>query len=240
MKLSEKILVIAKWLDASDNELLVAVNDKHLDSLALSLVQASDVLREVAQEIAITEPVAQTLITPENLEEMAAIAASFDESGDPMLEKQAAVLDEILMTLSTPKDYVFNFKRAENDKLDTLKKKYKAPSEELSENIGVKEALDALKKSTIYSKPNLTKRPLQNALSARSCPDHAGAQMARIGEGIFQCALDHRTYDYNSGHTLLDGTKVPGGSISEQTPKYHEDGHFMFDNRDSRLGIYRE
>lgn len=235
-KLSDKILVIAKWLEAQDNELLVEASEEHLDSLALSLVQASDILKEVAEEIKATEPSTPTLITSESLEEMAAIAASFDESGDPLLEKQAAVLDEILMTLSTPKDYHFNFKKAEDDKIDILKKKYKEPKEELDENIGVKEALDALKKSPTFK----TYRPMEASLSARTCFDHPGAQMARIAEGTWQCSLDHKIYNYDTGFTTLHGDKIGGGSVNEQTPKYHEEGHQMFDHRDARLGIYRE
>lgn len=235
-KLSDKILVIAKWLEAQDNELLIEASDEHLDSLALSLVQASDILKEVAEEIKATEPVTQSLITLESLDEMAALATSFDESGDELLEKQAAVLDEILLTLSTPKDYTFNFKKAEDDKINTLKKKYKSPKEELDENIGVKEALDALKKSPTFK----TYRPLEASLSSRTCFDHPGAQLARIAEGTWQCSLDHKVYNYDTGFTTLHGDKIGGGSVSEQTPKYHEDGHQMFDNRDGRLGIYRE
>jgi hypothetical protein len=235
-KLSDKILVVAKWLESQDNELLMEASEEHLDSLALSLVQASDVLKEVAEEIKATEPVTPSLITPESLEEMAAVAAAFDKSGDPLLEKQAAVIDEILMTLSTPKDYTFNFKKAEEDKIDTLKKKYKTPKEELDENIGVKEALDALKKSPTFKEY----RPLEASLSARTCFDHPGAPLARIAEGTWQCSLDHKVYNYDVGFTTLHGDKIGGGSVSEQTPKYQEEGHQMFDHRDGRLGIFRE
>jgi len=235
-KLSDKILVVAKWLESQDNELLIEASEEHLDSLALSLVQASDVLKEVAEEIKATEPITPSLITPESLEEMAAVAAAFDESGDPLLEKQAAVIDEILMTLSTPRDYTFNFKKAEDDKIDTLKKKYKTPKEELDENIGVKEALDALKKSPTFKEY----RPLEASLSARTCFDHPGAPLARIAEGTWQCSLDHKVYNYDVGFTTLHGDKIGGGSVSEQTPKYQEEGHQMFDHRDGRLGIFRE
>lgn len=236
MKLSDKILVVAAWLEANDNELLSQASDEHLDTLALSLVQASDVLKEVAEEIKASEPAEQTSLTPEKLDELAAVAASFDESGDEFLEKQAAVIDEILLTLSTPQDYIFSFKKAEDDKIDTLKKKYKTPKEELDENIGVKEALDALKKSPTFKEY----RPLETSLSTRTCFDHPGAQLARVGDDTWQCSLDHKVYNYATGFTTLHGDKVGGGSVSEQTPKFHEDGHQMFDNRDGRLGIYRD
>ncbi len=51
MKLSEKILVVAEWLSSANNELLAEANDEQLDTLALSFVAASDMLRDAAQEL---------------------------------------------------------------------------------------------------------------------------------------------------------------------------------------------
>jgi len=175
-------------------------------------------------------------LTSEKLEEMAAVAAAFDESGDDILKRQASVLDEILHTLASPKDYIFNFKKAEDEKLEELKKKYKNVKEELDENIGVKEALDAIKESPV----NKTYRPLEAPLSTRTCIDHPGAQLSRIGDNTWQCSLDHKVYNFETGFNTLHGDKVPGGSVSEQTPKYFQDGHQMFDSRDGRLGLFRE
>lgn len=236
MKLSEKLKVVAEWLSSEDNELLAEATDTQLDTLALSLVHASETLREVAEEISITETPAPSTITPDNLAELAAIAAEFDASGDEMLQRQASVLDEILHTLAAPKDYVFNFKKAEDAKLDVLKKKYHVPNEELAENIGVKEAVEAINDSPMYQKHKVT-RPLEASLSARTCFDHPGAQLARIGEGEWQCSLDHKIYNYETGFTDLKGDKIGGGSVSEQTPKYHDESHQLFDSRAQRLGI---
>jgi hypothetical protein len=238
MKLSDKILVVAKWLESEDNELLVEAdsNEDCMSALALSLVHAAETLRDVATEVAEFEPAAQSEITSESLDEMAAVAASFAESEDELLRKQANVLDEILLTLGGPKDYLFSFKKAEDAKLETLKKKYREPKEEIDEDSKVSEALDALKKSPMFKEY----RPMEAPLSTRTCPDHPGAQMARIEEGTYQCALDHKTYNYDVGYTNLKGDKIPPGSISEQTPKFHEEGHTIFQNRDARLGIHRE
>ena len=239
MKLSDKILIVAKWLEAENNELLSEAGESQIDSLAISFVHAADMLREAAEEIAVAEPTEQIIIpvmTLEKLDELAEVAAAFDASGDELLIRQASVLDELLLTLSAPKDYIFNFKKAEDEKLDEIKKNYKNPKKELDENIGVKEALDDLKKSPVFKQY----RPLEAPLSIRTCPDHPGAQMARIAQDQFQCSLDHKIYDYSTGYKKLDGTTVPGGSVSEQTPKFQPDGHQIFDHRDSRLGIHRE
>lgn len=238
MKLSDKILVVAKWLESIDNELLVEaeVNECCMEKLAASFVEAADALRDAADQIKVSEPETKIEITPETLDEMAAVAAAFAESDDELLRKQANVLDEILFTLAAPKDYIFNFKKAEDDKLEALKKKYKTPKEEIDQVNKVSESLDAIRKSPMYKEY----RPLEFELQTRTCPDHPGAQMARVAENQFQCSLDHKIYSYDSGYTLLNGAKVPGGHVSEQTPKYNEEGISMFDNRDSRLGIYRD
>jgi hypothetical protein len=239
MNLSDKILIVANWLENAENELLSEVTEENLDRVALAFISAADALKEVAEEIKETQPVITETpaITPEKLEEIAAVAAAFDESGDELLQKQANVLDEILLTLSAPKDYAFNFKKAEDAQLEVLKKKYyKDTKEEQDKSNKVSEALDSIKKSPAYK----DYRPMEAPLSTRTCPDHPGAQIARIGESEWQCSLDHKIYNYDVGFTTLKGDKVPGGSVSEQTPKYHDEGHQMFDTRDGRLGIYRE
>lgn len=234
MKLSEKILVVAEWLKSEQNELLIEANEAQLDTLALSLVAASDILSDVAGELQIEgEPDVLPAVAPDALEEMAALAASFDESGDELLQKQAAVLDEILLTLSAPKDYAFNFKKAEDAKIEALKDKYRSVKEELDKNIGVKEAVEALEKSPTYKEY----RPMEHSLKTRYCPDHPGSGLSRIGNGDeWQCNLDHKLYDFASGYTTLKGDKVPAESVSAQTDIGVNPAHQMFDTRDQRLG----
>lgn len=57
-----------------------------------------------------------------------------------------------------------------------------------------------------------------SALSTRYCPDHIGVQAIRVADRTYQCPIDGRTYDYESGYTDYNGQKIPGGSISNQTP----------------------
>lgn len=55
-------------------------------------------------------------------------------------------------------------------------------------------------------------------LSSRYCPDHIGVQMIRIGENTYQCPLDGKEYDYQSGFINYKGEQVLGGSVTMQTP----------------------
>lgn len=239
MKLSQKILVIANWLENSDNDLLAEVNDENLETLATACVKAADCLKQAAEEIQVSEPEivaeAPLSLTVEQLAEMAAVAEAFDASGDDLLQKQASVLDEILQTIGAPKGYIFNFKKAEDDKIDILKKKYKDVKEEQDAGIESKEAVEAIKKSPMAKEY----RPMQHQLITRYCPDHPGVSVITLGEQRVQCSLDHKVYDYNEGFTLLNNDKVPGTSVSEQTPKFHPESHQIFDDRDGRLGVSR-
>jgi hypothetical protein len=60
--------------------------------------------------------------------------------------------------------------------------------------------------------------PHEGSLSMRHCPDHCGVSVMRISENIYQCPLDGKIYNYEIGYTNYKGQKIPGGSISEQTP----------------------
>ena len=65
---------------------------------------------------------------------------------------------------------------------------------------------------------------VEASLSTRYCPDHCGAPIIRISDRIFQCSLDGKIYDFDSGYVNYKGQRVPGGSISEQTPSQSDCG----------------
>jgi hypothetical protein len=65
---------------------------------------------------------------------------------------------------------------------------------------------------------------IEASLSTRYCPDHCGAPIIRISDRIFQCSLDGKIYDFDSGYVNYKGQRVPGGSISEQTPSQSDCG----------------
>jgi hypothetical protein len=233
MKLSEKLLIVAGWLESSENDLIIK-SEEHpemLELVANALVAASEALYKCAEDIAEIEPAA---ITDEKLDEMAALADAFDESEDPFLVKQASVIDAILETYGANKNALAEFKMLENDRIEQLKKKYKGTKEKLDENIKAADAVKDIEKSEVYK----TYRVLEAPLSTRCCIDHPGAPLIRVGENVWECSLDHKHYDYTAGFTTLNGNRVGGGDISNQTHLTHDvGGHAIFDTREQRLGL---
>lgn len=71
------------------------------------------------------------------------------------------------------------------------------------------------------------------ALSTRHCPDHMGSQLSRVGEGIYQCSLDGKVYNWEMGFKDYQGNEHPGGSVAGQTPNsdQYTAPHRIFDTR---------
>src|ERR1700722_7784300 len=236
MKLSEKLLIVAGWLEDSENDLLVnaELDESCLTLVAGALVKAAEALKVGAEEVSKVEP--QSALSAKSLDEMAALAQAFDESDDDLLKKQASVLDEILFTLAAPKDAANVHKKAEDDRIEQLKKKYKDTKEIQEEFNKVSDSVKAIEKSPYYKEY----RPLEMPLSCRTCIDHPGALLARVGEHTWQCVLDKKVYNYDTGFTTMQGHKVPGGDVSLQTPMQYEQGRLVVDTRGSKLGIVRK
>jgi hypothetical protein len=64
----------------------------------------------------------------------------------------------------------------------------------------------------------------EGSLSTRYCPDHRGVQAVRVSEGAFQCPIDGKVYNHETGYVNYQGQTVPGGSVAEQTPKSSDCG----------------
>ena len=77
----------------------------------------------------------------------------------------------------------------------------------------------------------------ESSLSTRYCPDHIGIQAIRIAEHVYQCPIDGKIYDYRSGYTNYKGQRVPGGSVSEQTPTSSDYGGIPMRVYDSRQNV---
>jgi hypothetical protein len=167
------------------------------------------------------------------LDALAALASSFDESDDPIIQKQAAILDELLLTVAANPNEFDSIKSAQAKKIDELSKKYKETKEFQEKDLKVSESEKALEKSEVYSKEyNIMEAPL----STRNCPDHHGVMLSRVGDGLWQCGMDRKIYDFNSGFEMSDGSKVPGSDVSLQTKITPEVGLSLFSDRESRLG----
>lgn len=234
MRISEMLNAMATWLESPTNEaLLLAEEDDHcLKVVAESCVLASALLKKAAEEVDSLEPAAPSKITPESIEELANLATALDSSNDPQLRKQASVLDELLLTIAAPPGALAEKRAADDYRIEELRKTYEGPRKELQALEKHEDSLKAIDKS------NMTKhyKILEAPLSSRYCPDHPGAQISRVGEHMWQCELDKKTYNYETGFELQNGNKVPGGDVAQQTQGVSAPFHAIFDTREGRLG----
>lgn len=234
MRTAELLQAMASWLESPNNEaLLLAENDKEcLKIVAESCVLAAALLKQAASEVDVLEPPEPSNLTSDSIEEIAALASALDASGDPQLKKQASVLDELLLSIASPPNAYAARKDLEEQRIIELKKKYELPRETLKDYNKVSVSENAINKSNMTKEYKILEAPL----SSRYCPDHAGAQIARVGEHMWQCELDKKTYNFETGFELMDGSKVPGGDVAQQTQGLSSPFHAIFDTRSGRLG----
>jgi hypothetical protein len=221
MRTSELLLQLADNLDSGDNSVLVRASEdeRMVDIVANALVSAAAILRTAAEEVGDFGPD----ISEEDLEEMAVIAEEFDKSNDPLLQKQASVLDEILLSVSSDRLAIERFKQAQTAETERLRSKYRSQHLE-SDYHGAKKVHDHEiaqagegKPAEAISKRVKNYRPLEASLSTRYCPDHPGAPVLRIADSIYQCDLDKQLYNYEAGYTTMAGNSVPGTGVSNQS-----------------------
>lgn len=236
MRISELLTAMAEDLESPNNEALMLSedNDECAKLVAEALVKAADILKAAAFEINSIEPQEESQIDESSIEEMASLASYLDESGDPALQKQASVIDELLLTVASNSQAIRDKKAEYDRKLDELKQKYEDPKKFMDENRKIADALKDIEKS------NLTKQyeVLEAPLSTRYCPDHAGVQIARVGDHEWQCELDKKVYNFNNGFTLNNGSRVPGSSIQEQNRYLNSSSEALFSSREDRLTGY--
>lgn len=234
----ETLKKMARVLLDSDSDILTEaeehLNNKDLILFATLLAEAGERLADAAKFIQ-----ANKTITETHVEHLAAVAESFDESGDPEMQKTASVLDEILLTIgSNPKNQMA-FKKAEQEEIDRLRAKYDNTNkdyyikarEEHKKEIDVNEAI-----KSIDSKVKKY-RPLEASLSTRYSPDMPGVSLMRIGESVYQCPVTKKIYDFRSGYTTSKGNVVPGSDVSNQTQHlgFRAQEHMNFSTREEAL-----
>lgn len=237
MRISEMLIAIATWLESPDNEalLLAEYDEECLEVVATSCVDAATALKVAAEKVEGMEPAEESIITSESIESVANLAAALDSSGDPELQKQASVLDELLLSIAAPPNAANQIKQLQDNRLVALKQKYEGPREELHKTNMIDKAEKAIDKSDMTKRLAILEAPL----SSRYCPDHPGVQIARVGEHMWQCEMDKKTYNFDSGFELINGTKVPGGDVAQQTQGLNTPYHALFDTREGRLGTNR-
>jgi hypothetical protein len=234
MRTAELLNAMAAWLESPNNEamLLAEADEKCMQVVAESCVLAAALLKKAADEVDAIEPPAESLLTPESIEETAALAFAFDSSDDPQLKKMASVLDELLLTIAAPPNAYVERKDLQDQRVVELKKKYEQPRETLRDYHKIGDAERAIEQSGFTKQYKILEAPL----STRYCPDHAGAQVARVGEHMWQCDLDKKVYNFETGFELNNGSKVPGGDVAQQTQGLEIPFHAIFDTREGRLG----
>jgi hypothetical protein len=230
---------IAAWLESSENEalLLAEYDEDCLKIVSQGCVRAADILKQAAAFADQVEPAEEPKLTPEALDHLNQIITAFDQSGDADLRKTADVMDELLLTIAAPPDWVNEYRKKEDDRIESLRRLYQDPKKQLDEVNEVKEATKAIDKSPHFKEYRIMQAPL----STRYCPDHPGAPIARVGSSQWQCSLDGKVFDFESGYTTEKGEKVPPGgapAVANQTPAYHQEPHAIFDTRVDRLFGY--
>lgn len=229
MRVSELLNAIAIQLESPENEALILSesNDKCLEAVAAGCCMAAQILRKTAEKVELLDLQEQSNLTSESIDDLGKFATALDQSGDEELQKTAALIDELLLTIAAPPNWFKNYKEAQEKKVNEMKAQYLDAHKELHEMNKVKESAQAIDKSPIFKEYRI----MEHALSTRNCPDHAGVQLQRIGQDQWQCSLDHKIYDWANGFDLENNAHVPGGNVSEQTPKEMAHPEAMFSTR---------
>lgn len=234
MRTADALYELVAELESQNNEVLVRASESPhselLDKVAEALLGAAEILKKAAEEVEEMGPD----FTAEDLDNLAAIATEFDQSGDEDLQKQASVLDEILSTVGVNMELQRQHKKAAEEELMRLRDKFRDQNQEKLYSTGddkyKEEAVQAIEKTV---KPY---RPLETPLSTRTCPDHPGSQMMRIADHVYQCELDKAVYNWEAGFTTMKGRKVPGSSVSNQSQVMQQvPDHTMFSSREQVL-----
>lgn len=225
---------MASWLENPNNEafMLAEYDEKCLDVVASSCLNAAKELRKAASQVDDIEPEQESLLTPGALDELAEISAAFDASGDDGLMKQASVIDELLMTIAAAPGAFTTRQSYLDAEIDEARQKFldrdRKPTRDEKK---IADAEKAIENSGAFKNYRVLEAPLQS----RSCPDHAGSPMARIAEATYQCSLDKKIYNFEAGYTLETGAVVPGSSVSNQNILEYRPEFSMFDSRQERL-----
>lgn len=211
------------------------LNDEDLVLFATILTDAGSKIAEAAKFMA-----ARKQMTVQDVEELGAVAQALDESGDPVLQKQASVIDELLFTMGSDPKARMAFKKAQDDEVDRLRAKYREQRGEEAYSVvktqqdkehRVNEAIKAIdEKIKRY-------RPLEAPLSTRYSPDMPGVSLMRIGDNVYQCPVTKKIYDFRSGYTTAKGNQIPGGDVSNQTQHlgHMAQEHMNFSTREEVL-----
>jgi len=211
----------AGWLDNPENEIfsLLEFDKESLSVAANANVLAAAILRKAAMDIQLTSGIEDTnkyeFDISDALKNLVSMANEFDNSNDPTLIKKANLIDEILITMSSSIEEQEKFKKAMDKKIEDIKKRSKeknSQSKKAQKKSEDKFNVDDIKDNTY--------RPLQAPLSTRSFPGSPGTGWTMMGDYMVNVDTGEQI-NPKEGY-MLDGKKVPGTSVENQTT-YLED-----------------
>jgi hypothetical protein len=244
MNLADKLRRFAKKLETEADEVLAEAQDSNpqaFEQIVSAVAMSSAVLEKTADSL--EEDGQAATISIRLVEQLAATAEALDQSEDPALQKQASVLDELLVTLSAPKGAVAQAKKANEDELNRLREEYRTKArEDLYSR--AREALRKQNRTDKVRKAVETKvepyRPMQGSLSTRYPPDMPGGHLTRISDGVYQDITTGKIYNYHSGYTTNKGNQIPGTSVQNQTRDLGDDrmGHAIFNTRENIMARF--
>ena len=158
------------------------------------------------------------------------LADAFDRAGQNGLADQ---IDDFLAKSAQPHDLIFMLTGAEQN-VKTINNMAKLAS--FSDEIGAHTLASELDKMAEEMFESI-QPPNKGSLSTRYCPDHNGVQAVRISERVYQCPIDGKIYNYETGYVNYKGQKVPGGSVAAQTPTTSDFGGIPMRIYDSRQSV---
>ena len=239
----ENLHKLATMLINENNDLLVEaeqhLNDEDLTLFAAILTEAGEKVAEAAKLVASK----QQVLTELEVEELGALAQSLDDTNDPVLQKQASLIDELLITVSADPKAQMAFKKADDEEIQRLRAKYQdtrghheyhVAKEQHDKENHVNEAIKSVEqKIKAY-------RPLEAPLSTRYSPDMPGVSLVRVGDNVYQCPVTKKIYDFRAGYTTMKGNKIPGSDVSNQTQHLSRQvqEHMNFGTREEALNKY--
>jgi hypothetical protein len=166
----------------------------------------------------------------DGIAKLAKLANLLDSSGDPELIKQASLIDELLLTVAASPELLSEKRKEADRRIEELKKKYEESKKKLDEKNKVVEVKKAIDNSGMTEEFKINMQPLKS----RYCPNHPGVSMLRLEDQVYQCPLDSKTFNYETGYDLESGEHVPGGSVQNQTEMLNDNMYTNFDTRESR------
>jgi hypothetical protein len=244
MAISMDLRVLARKLEKSSDDLLVNASIKGpeaFEKVATAIAAASTLLEGVADDM---DHNAEFSITAQQLDEIAALATAFDQSGDPILKKQASVLDELLLSIAAPKNAARESRKVTDDEINRLREKRRSSRREEAYEDPRKAHADmnnAKEQAKAVAQQVKRYRPLEAPLQTRYPPDRPGGQMTRITDHVYQDIVTGIVYDFKAGYTTQKGNEVPGTSVENQTRQLGDarnQSTSLFETRQALMGRY--